>query len=123
MGIGAGGNSSIQLVVFAGFAFGFGDGIFGLHFFHFLSECVGRIDFQVVGEEEDGVEAVGQLVGDFGFAFFDGLGQLFALFPLEDFEEFGGFDGEGDGEFFGRVELGPVTGGAESEDELGEGCE
>ena len=110
---------SFELDVFERFTLRFGDRIFGFQFLHFLNQCLAGIDVQVVGKEENGVETVGKLVGDFSFALFDGLGELLALFPLEDFEKFRGFNGEIDGQFFGSMELGPVARGAESKNDLG----
>src|SRR3954462_11969645 len=68
--------ASIQLGVFSGLPLRFSYRIFLLHLPHLFVKSLAHIDLQVVGEEEDGVEAVGQLVGDFGAAFGNGFVEL-----------------------------------------------
>lgn len=69
-----------------------------------------QVNVQLLRQVEQVEEDVGHFRGDGCFLF---VGQIAALGfgqPLEVFEEFGGLYGEGRGEVFGGVELGPVAG-------------
>src|SRR6266850_7454527 len=78
------GPQSFQLVVFSRLALCLGDRIFLLHLVHLLEERFAQIDFQIVSQEQNRVQAIGQFVGDFGAALRHCLIELHALFPLEN---------------------------------------
>ena len=79
-----------------------------------------RVYFKVVAEEEDPVEDVGEFFGNFRFIGFYVIFYFGGVLPLEVLQQFGGFEGEGDGDVFGIVELRPVARVAERDDLLGE---
>ena len=105
-----------QIRVLGVAAFGFADGVFLGVLFEFGREGFKGVDAEVVAEEEDVVEHVGYFVRNFGFIGFYVLFYFGGVLPLEVFQQFGGFEGEGDGYVFGVVELRPVAGVAEMDD-------